>query len=73
MEETKKQDAGKDLSNEQAAEVGGGATCGATATVGSTTSVTNSAPTVGEALNGIYDGVVEATTHVIETVAHSIK
>ena len=34
MEETKKQEAGQDLSNEQAAEVGGGATCGATASVG---------------------------------------
>jgi hypothetical protein len=74
MEETKKQEAGQDLSNEQAAEVGGGGTCGASATVGTSGgSVTTTAGTPGEAMTGIYDGLVDTTSHVIETVAHAIK
>ena len=74
MEETKKQDAGQDLSNEQAAEVGGGATCGSTATVGTSGgSVTSTAGTPGEAMTSIYDGLVDTTSHVIETVAHALK
>lgn len=75
MEETKKQEAGKDLSNEQAAEVGGGATtCTSTATVGTSGgSVTTSASTPGDAMTSIYDGLVDTTSHVIETVANALK
>ena len=74
MEDTKKQEAGQDLSNEQAAEVGGGATCGSTATVGTSGgSVTSTAGTPGEAMTSIYDGLVDTTSHVIETVANALK
>jgi len=75
MEETKKQEAGKDLSNEQAAEVGGGATtCSTTATVCTGgANMQTTAPTPGDALISIYDGVVDATSHVIETVVHATK
>ena len=74
MEDTKKQDAGKDLSNEQAAEVGGGATCSTTATVGTSgATVQTTAPSPGDALISIYDGVVDATSHVIETGVHATK
>lgn len=74
MEDTKKQDAGRELSGGQAAEVGGGATCGATATVGTSGgNVSSSASTPGEAMTSIYDGVVETTSHVIETVANALK
>lgn len=74
MEDTKKQETGQDLSNEQAAEVAGGATCGATATVGTSGgSVTSSASTPGDAMTSIYDGLVDTTSHIIETVANSLK
>ena len=75
MEDTKKQEAGQDLSNEQAADVSGGTTtCSTTATVGTNgASMQTSAPTPGDALISIYDGLVDATSHVIETVVHSTK
>ncbi|HXF77766.1 MAG TPA: hypothetical protein VN598_02815 [Usitatibacter sp.] len=76
MEDTKKQEAGRELSSEQAAEVGGGAgtACGATASVGSGgVSVQATAPTPGEAMTAIYDGLVDTTSHIIETVAHAAK
>lgn len=76
MEETKKQEAGQALSNEQAAEVSGGAgtTCSSTATVGSGgITVQATAPTPGEAMTAIYDGLVDTTSHIIETVAHAAK
>ena len=74
MEDTRKQDAGQDLSNEQAAEVAGGGTCTTTATVGTSGgNVTTSAGSPGEAMTSIYDGLVDTTSHIIETVAHSLK
>jgi hypothetical protein len=76
MEETKKQEAGQALSGEQVAEVAGGTgtSCTSTATVGTGgVGVTNSAPTPGEAMTGIYDGLVEVTSHVIETVAKATR
>jgi hypothetical protein len=73
MEETKDTNGtpGTQISAEQAAEVGGGV---ATVTVGgSCTGVSNTAPTPGEAMIGIYDGAVEVTSHIIETVVHAAK
>ena len=73
MEETKKQEAGQELDSGQVGEVAGGAVCGASATLSGNPSVTATAPTPGEALIGIYDGVVDATSHVIETVINAAK
>jgi hypothetical protein len=75
MEETKKQEAGQDLSNEQVAGVSGGATtCNSTATVGSGgITVQTTAPSPGDAMTAIYDGLVDTTSHIIETVAHAAK
>lgn len=73
MEETKdtNRTPGTQISAEQAGEVGGGT---ATATIGgSCTGVSNTAATPGEAMIGIYDGAVEVTSHVIETVAGALK
>ncbi|HEX4333242.1 MAG TPA: hypothetical protein VH040_13955 [Usitatibacter sp.] len=76
MEDTKKQEAGQELSTEQATEVSGGAgsTCGSTATVGTGgVNVQTTAPSPGDAMTAIYDGLVDTASHVIETVAHAAK
>lgn len=74
MEETKKQDAGQELDSQQVGEVAGGTPlCGASATLSGNPSVTNTAATPGEALIGIYDGMVDATSHVMETVINAVK
>jgi len=66
---------GESLPAEQAAEIAGGATsCTSTATAGTGgVSVSTSAPTPGEAMIAIYDGMVEVTSHVIETVAKAAR
>ena len=55
---------------EQAAEISGGADCGATATTttGVAGTVVNS-PTLSQALIDTYEGYVDLTSHVIERVA----
>jgi hypothetical protein len=63
--------AGTELPVQAAEEVVGGAT--ATVSTGCGVSVSTGAPTTGQALIQVYDGVVEATTHVIETVARSAR
>jgi hypothetical protein len=73
MEEKQAANPGAALTADQVEQVAGGdGTC--------TTTVTLSAPGVevqstyqslGDALSGTYDGVVDATSHVIETVAKS--
>jgi hypothetical protein len=71
--ETKKQDtsnAGTELPVENAADVGGGAVCSATVNTG-ISSVT--APTLGEAIIGTYEGAVDGTSHVIERVVTAVK
>jgi hypothetical protein len=59
--------AGTPLPAEQASDVAGG-DCGTTITIGPVT-VTGSTP--GDAIISLYDGAVDATSHVIETVAKS--
>ncbi|HEX4781437.1 MAG TPA: hypothetical protein VH301_11830 [Usitatibacter sp.] len=75
MEETNKQEPGKALSAEQVTEVAGGdGSCSTTLTVGTsgaTFATSGSSP--GQVLVSVYDGVVEVTSHVIETVAHAAK
>jgi hypothetical protein len=78
MEETKKQegkdDVGKELTGEQVGEVAGGdGSCTSTVTVSGNPSISNTAGNPSDALIGMYDGMVDATSHVIETVAKAIK
>jgi hypothetical protein len=72
MEDTKDTNPtpGTQISAEQAGEVGGG---DATVNIGTCPSITYTAPTPGQALIGVYDGAVEAVSHVIETVATAAK
>jgi len=77
MEDTKDTNPtpGRQISAEQAGEVAGGdGSCSTTLTVG-TGGVTlqTGGGSVGQVLSSTYDGVVEATSHVIETVAHAAK
>lgn len=60
-------EAGKEIAADETAEVAGGATASLSTSCGA--SVSNEAATPGAAMIGIYDGMVELTTHVIETVA----
>ncbi len=74
MDETKDTNAtdptpGTQITAEQAGEVGGGDGC-STVTIGP---VTLPGSSVGEALINAYDGAVDATSHVIETVAAALK
>ena len=51
---------------------GGDGTCGTTVTIsGPGITVDSTYQSLGDALSGTYDGVVDATSHVIETVAKS--
>lgn len=68
--ETKETKAGTELAAENAAEVGGGDGCTTTVTMGP---VTTQGGSVGDTLISIYDGAVDATSHVIERVANSAK
>jgi len=77
MEETKDTNStpGTQISAEQVGEVAGGtAECTTTLTL-STNEVgfQTSGTSVGQVLINTYDGVVDATSHVIETVAHAVK
>lgn len=70
MEENKEQGA-QALTGEELANVAGGeGECGATFEWGP---IKNDAETVGQAVIGVYDGLVEATSHVIETVVNAVK
>lgn len=77
MENTKGTNPGTQLSADQLGSVAGGdgsSSCSTTVTVttpgGTITSGYNS---FGDALIGTYDGIVAATSHVIETVANAAK
>ncbi len=65
--------AGQTLPAEQVANVSGGdGTCSTTATIGTNGIVIQSTyNSFGEALIGTYEGIVEATSYVIERVATS--
>ena len=73
MEENKAVQPGAALDAEQINQVAGGdGTCSTTLTMGTdgiTLQTTGSS--VGDTLINTYDGVVDATSHVIETVAKS--
>ena len=76
MEETK-DTPGTQLSAEQVGAIAGGTT---TASCSTTVTIVTPAGTVqstynsfGDALIGTYDGLVSATSHVIETVANAAK
>jgi len=76
MEETNKQEPGQALSAEQVSDVAGGAgsSCPATVTVGvGGTQIVQTGTSTGDALINVYDGLVDATSHVIETVARAAK
>lgn len=62
---------GATLAPEQAQQVSGGD--GDCTTTLSVAGMTTSGPSVGEVLISTYDGLVEATSYVIETVANSTK
>lgn len=68
--ETKDTKPGTELPAENAAEVGGGDGCTTTVTMGG---ITTQGGSVGDTLISIYDGAVDATSHVIERVANSAK
>lgn len=58
---------------EQAAEISGGAdSCPITTTVSTSSGVTISGGNPGDVAVAIYDGAVEVTSHVIETVAKAL-
>jgi hypothetical protein len=73
METKQAANPGAALSAEQVEQVAGGdGTCSTSVTITGPGIVVNSTyPTLGDALSGTYDGVVDATSHVIETVAKS--
>lgn len=72
MEENKQATEGAQAlsSGDVAAVAGGNGDCGATVEFGP---IINKDDTVGGALIGVYDGLVDATSHVIETVANAVK
>jgi hypothetical protein len=75
MEDTK-ETAGTQLSVDQVGAVSGGDGSSCTTTVTVTTpvgSITSGYNSFGDALIGTYDGIVAATSHVIETVATAAK
>jgi hypothetical protein len=68
------QGAGTEIAAENAADVSGGDGCSTTVSVGTGgANVSTSAGSPGDAMIAIYDGAVSATSHVIETVANSLK
>jgi len=73
MEETKDTNStpGTQISAEQVGEVAGG---DGSVTIGpGCVGVTSSGATPGQAMVALYDGAVEVTSHVIETVATALK
>jgi hypothetical protein len=73
MEEKQAVNPGAALAADDIAQVAGGdGTCSTTVTIsGPGISVESTYQSLGDALTGTYDGVVDATSHVIETVANS--
>lgn len=73
MEENQAANPGAALTAGEVEQVAGGdGTCSTTVTVSSSEiGFTTTANSVGDALIDTYDGVVAATSHVIETVAKS--
>jgi hypothetical protein len=73
MEEKQAANPGAALTADQVEQVAGGdGTCSTTLTVSSSeVGFTTTANSLGDALINTYDGVVDATSHVIETVAKS--
>lgn len=61
---------GTEIAAEDATEVSGGDGCTSVSVGGVTV---QSGGTPGDAMIAIYDGAVDATSHVIETVANSLK
>jgi len=73
MSETKdtKPESAQPISQEQAAQVGGGdGTCTSTVTVGGVSSPTES---FGTAVTQTYEGAVEGTSYIIERVVKSMS
>ena len=68
--ETKDTKPGTELAAENATEVAGGDGCTTTVTVGGL-STQGGSPS--EALISIYEGAVDATSHVIERVGNALK
>jgi hypothetical protein len=73
MKENQAANPGAALTPDQVEQVAGGdGTCTTTLTIStSDIGLTTTANSVGDALIDTYDGVVDATSHVIETVAKS--
>jgi hypothetical protein len=73
MEEKQAANPGAALTAADVEQVAGGdGTCSTTVTLSGPGIVVQSTyQSVGDALSGTYDGVVDATSHVIETVAKS--
>jgi hypothetical protein len=73
MEEKQAANPGAALTADQVEQVAGGdGTCSTTVTItGPGITVDSTYQSLGDALSGTYDGVVDATSHVIETVAKS--
>jgi len=73
MEENQAANPGAALTAGDIEQVAGGdGSCTTTVTIsGPGVSVESAYPSLGDALSGTYDGVVDATSHVIETVAKS--
>jgi hypothetical protein len=73
MEEKQAANPGAALTAADIEQVAGGdGTCSTTVTLTAPgISVESTYPSLGDALSGTYDGVVDATSHVIETVAKS--
>jgi hypothetical protein len=62
------------LTTDQVNQVAGGDGCTTTISAGSTgVNFQTSGPSPGDVLISTYDGLVDATSHVIETVANSLK
>ncbi len=71
MDENKPTTPGQALPPEQVDAISGGeGDCSVTVTVGG---VTVSGTSVGDALIQVYDGAVDATSHVIETLANTTR
>ena len=67
-----KQEGTQPLTQEQAAQVGGGeGECTTTVTLGGI--LTTAGTTVGDTVTATYDGLVDATSHIIERVSNSMK
>jgi hypothetical protein len=62
------------VSDEQTSQIAGGAgECTTTVTVSADPSLVISSPSPADAFISIYEGAVDATSHVIERVANAVK